>query len=273
MRFHGPTITRSVSGAPPLPTAAIAAGTLKRRSVGGHRGAGVAGDGRAFDAHRQALAFDAVQERLRERAHDGRRHGRRLARVVQVPPHVIARVHAGGARPLGRLHAVDVVDPVGVLPARGNLRPGGQGVDARHRSPLEPAWTAVWPAQQAEHGLPLARMQTARAREHPLAEFAGDEQLDGARRGADGEAAAGQRQREHAGRRGTLTACWPRSTASLRRASRSVPGGFGVAQPRRGGPERTGAQPVAHLAPGRGGALDRAPRGRASRGAWRRPGA
>ena len=105
---------------------------------GGHLLAGGADIGRALDRDRIALAADPVDERFRERADDGRdRVGG--TPVVEVPPDVIAGVDGGRGRPLRRLDAVDVIEPV---------RLGATGPD---------------PADRVNEAAPVARRDACRS--------------------------------------------------------------------------------------------------------------
>src|SRR4029077_11914713 len=106
-------------------------GNAELAQPGGHGAAGAARNGGALDPHRIALAFIPVQEWLRERPHDGG-DVLGLAPVVAIPPDLVALVNVGGGRPLGGLHAVDVVEPVDRFAP---LLAASEVVDALHELP------------------------------------------------------------------------------------------------------------------------------------------
>ena len=174
------------------PIAASAAGTPSARSRAMTVLTGLAGYGGAFDAHGQPLAPDPVQERLGVGA-DDRRHVVGLAPVVQIPPDVIAGMHVRRGRALGRLHAVDVVEPVARLdrPRRRRRRRRCSPRTRRRSGSLTLALrisrliTVSWPCTRgALHECT-----------GPGAEVARDRQRDRARRRSRAEAAARRARR------------------------------------------------------------------------------
>ena len=160
--------------------------------------AGASGDRHAFDADGQALAFDAVEERLGKRP-DDRDRAVALAGVVQVPPDVIARSHAGARGRARALYAIDVVEPFAGRFAAADAPGAGRPADALHVGAVGADAHRVVATQQVEHSLVGARAQRTAAVQHTRAEVPRDEQLDGRwrRRRDEPAASEGERDQHH----------------------------------------------------------------------------
>src|SRR5262249_19948817 len=145
---------------------------------------------------RQLLAADARLERLRERA-DHRRDPLRGAPVVVIPPHAVAGLDlvVGGA--VGRLDALDVIEPADLPPLRAAAR---HAVDLLHEAAAVLRLDREVALQQPHHGVAGARGLALGGRELGVPEVLRDPDRDlAARRRAGPESAARGKQRKKDG--------------------------------------------------------------------------
>ena len=169
-----------------------ARGHTRRAQHAEHLPARAPADGAALDAHGNALAFDAVHERLGKRPDDGG-DVVRLTPVVAVPPDVVAPVHVRRGRADRCLDAVDVVEPVD---GRAAFVAAGDAVDALHEAAAVARAHPRVAYEHAHDGLFATHRGRAPRTEHARAEVARDEQLHTPRGAARAKPTARERHDE-----------------------------------------------------------------------------